>query len=209
MLAAPGSERRRIWRERLRRAVMDIDSEFVDHAAPVASQQHRIIAFSLAPLRNWAIFYLASGARYAIVRHATKAGKAGNGRLNVDELEKGLQGQSRRQPKDPARLAEWQGRRDIKQLAKSYTEEALDKIVSIMRDKTAPPSVQLAAAIHILDRGWGKPTVAVETPAASIYEQMTDDELRARLARVSAQLARALEETEDPENEVTGIRIPS
>jgi hypothetical protein len=44
---------------------------------------------------------------------------------------------------------------EVKQLAREYTAEAIERLATWMRGKNATASV--AAAQAILDRGWGKP----------------------------------------------------
>jgi len=63
-------------------------------------------------------------------------------------------------------------------LARPYAPEALATLVEIMRDIAAPAPSRVAAAVHILDRGFGKPKEIVE---------VTDETgARAALAGVSA-----------------------
>lgn len=50
----------------------------------------------------------------------------------------------------------------LHQLAKSYTEEALETIVGIMQNPDGDASTRLEAAKVLLDRGWGKPTVQIK-----------------------------------------------
>jgi hypothetical protein len=54
-----------------------------------------------------------------------------------------------------------------------------------MNNDHAPSAARVGAAIAILDRGWGKPTQAVEA-SVSILDQMTDDEQKAMLAALEA-----------------------
>lgn len=58
----------------------------------------------------------------------------------------------------------------IKELARENSLEAMQKIVKLMED--SDPRVALAAAIHVLDRAWGKP------------EQKADVEMVHRFAQV-------------------------
>ena len=51
--------------------------------------------------------------------------------------------------------------RDLRALAKAYTKEALETLVAIMLDKSAPQHARATAADKILDRGWGKPSQAI------------------------------------------------
>jgi len=47
---------------------------------------------------------------------------------------------------------------ELKSLARSHTETAINVLVGVMREPDAPPSARVAAANSILDRGWGKPS---------------------------------------------------
>ncbi len=56
------------------------------------------------------------------------------------------------------------GRRKTASLAKlcrTFTAEAVDKIIDIMRADDTPKSTALRAAQELLDRGWGKPQSSV------------------------------------------------
>lgn len=46
--------------------------------------------------------------------------------------------------------------RTLTQLAREYTEDAVDALVGIMRDKKAPAAARVAASTQILNRGWGQ-----------------------------------------------------
>jgi hypothetical protein len=54
---------------------------------------------------------------------------------------------------------------DIKALALEHTQTAVDTLVRIMRDKKAPPSAQLQAAIALIDRAYGKPPACLAVKA--------------------------------------------
>lgn len=56
--------------------------------------------------------------------------------------------------------------RTIKELAQPYGEEALGELVKIMRDSDAPPATRVAATREILDRGYGKPSQAVDVKSS-------------------------------------------
>jgi Family of unknown function (DUF5681) len=45
----------------------------------------------------------------------------------------------------------------IAALARTFSAEAIEKLVELMRDKTMPPRAVIAAIDSILDRGLGKP----------------------------------------------------
>jgi hypothetical protein len=53
------------------------------------------------------------------------------------------------------------------------------------RNDHAPSAARVVGAIAILDRGWGKPTQAVEANV-NIFDQMTDDEQKMLLAALEA-----------------------
>lgn len=65
----------------------------------------------------------------------------------------------------------------LKELAKTYTVEAVDALVRVIRDMDSPAVAVVAAANAILDRGHGKPTQAVEHsgPDGSPIEMSIDD----------------------------------
>lgn len=51
---------------------------------------------------------------------------------------------------------------EIRSLARSHTEEALETLRDIMRDKAAPHAARASASIYLLNRGWGAPMQAIE-----------------------------------------------
>ena len=50
---------------------------------------------------------------------------------------------------------------DIRSLARSHTEAAINCLAGIMNKEGAPEAARVAAANSLLDRGWGKPTQPV------------------------------------------------
>lgn len=46
--------------------------------------------------------------------------------------------------------------KDIKAIAQPYGPEAVETLVSIMRDVAQPPAARVAASKEVLDRGFGK-----------------------------------------------------
>lgn len=73
----------------------------------------------------------------------------------------GVSGNPGGRPKDEARVAE---------LARSYTAEAIDTLVELMRHGK-DDRVRGTAAQALLERGWGKPKVEVVTDAGGGYLQ--------------------------------------
>lgn len=45
---------------------------------------------------------------------------------------------------------------EIRSLARSHTETALNVLAGIMREESAPHAARVSAAQALLDRGWGK-----------------------------------------------------
>jgi hypothetical protein len=62
--------------------------------------------------------------------------------------------------------------RTITEAARALTHEALDVLVAVMHDETASPAARVAAATHILDRGWGKPKEMVEATVRTSLEDL-------------------------------------
>jgi len=52
---------------------------------------------------------------------------------------------------------------DIRSLARSHTETAINVLVKIMQSKDATPAARVSAANAVLDRGWGKATQPMES----------------------------------------------
>ena len=78
---------------------------------------------------------------------------------------------------------------EVQQLARQYRAEAIETLVTIMRDEKAPPAARSHAANSVLDRGYGRPPQAVinanvERKSALDY---TDDELIAIIAAGAAE----------------------
>ena len=45
---------------------------------------------------------------------------------------------------------------EIRSLARTHTEKAINVLVGIMEQTDAPPAARVAAVSALLDRGWGK-----------------------------------------------------
>ena len=74
---------------------------------------------------------------------------------------------------------------EVRDLARSHTEESVKALVRVMRNKKAPPAATVAASTAILDRGWGKPTQYVEA-GQNPLDGLTVDEQRALLEALDA-----------------------
>ena len=74
----------------------------------------------------------------------------------------------------------------LTEIARGYTVEAVDCLMQIVRDATAPHAARATASLGILDRGWGRPAQSVtlsgdaENPIAvrTDVSHLTDEELR-------------------------------
>jgi hypothetical protein len=75
--------------------------------------------------------------------------------------------------------------RDVIELARSHTTDAIETLVAAMNSDSAPWGARIAAANAILDRGWGGPEQTVNANV-SFFDQMTDDEQRTMLAALEA-----------------------
>ena len=80
-------------------------------------------------------------------------------RDGAGRFQKGHSGNAGGRPKDEHRVAE---------LARSYTTEAVDTLVELMRTGK-DERVRGTAAQALLDRGWGKPKVEVVTDEKQDY----------------------------------------
>ncbi len=75
---------------------------------------------------------------------------------------------------------------EIRSLARSHTESAIKVLASIMNQRKASNAARVSAAVALLDRGWGKPTVMVAGDPDSgpvQTEDVSDPETRLELAR--------------------------
>lgn len=65
---------------------------------------------------------------------------------------------------------------EIKSLARSHTEAALNTLVGVMNQPEAPAAARVAAANSLLDRGWGKATQPIsgdeDAPALNIITRI-------------------------------------
>ena len=72
--------------------------------------------------------------------------------------------------------------RTLTELAREHTAEAVETLVSVMRDTAAPAAARVAASDKILNRGWGQApqTIAVtDTREPRDLSGMSDEQLEA------------------------------
>lgn len=76
--------------------------------------------------------------------------------------------------------------RELRDISRVYTEEAVEALARVMRDKKSPAVAIVAAANSLLDRAHGKPRQALDVQGSLTLEQL-----------VAASLTKA-DETDDP-----------
>jgi hypothetical protein len=55
---------------------------------------------------------------------------------------------------------------EVQNLARSYTTEAVEGLVRVLRDEKTPAAAVIAAANALLDRAWGRPLAQVQHSGA-------------------------------------------
>jgi hypothetical protein len=73
----------------------------------------------------------------------------------------------------------------VRDIAREYTEEAIDALVRVVRDKKSPAAAVVAAASAILDRGYGKPTQTIEANV-NVLDKLQPTELAALEAALAS-----------------------
>jgi hypothetical protein len=69
---------------------------------------------------------------------------------------------------------------DLRSLARSHTATAVRTLAGIMKEPRASAAARVSAAIALLDRGWGKPSQAIEMDLhQKPVQELTDAELTA------------------------------
>lgn len=73
---------------------------------------------------------------------------------------------------------------EIMQYTRQYTEDAVNALVTVMRNPDSPPQARVSAANALLDRAYGKPSQHVlnetvdDSPVNNIdFEALSDDQL--------------------------------
>lgn len=76
---------------------------------------------------------------------------------------------------------------EVRDLARSCTEAAVKTLLEVMVNPKAPAAARVAAAVAVLDRGWGRPpqavAVAVEADEGGAYAAMLQEVERLERAR--------------------------
>lgn len=84
-------------------------------------------------------------------------------------------------PKRPRPLT---AERLVETLAKAHTELAIQMLADICGDPEQPAAARVAAASHLLDRGWGKPRQDISIGGGDDFSGLSDAELIAELAAI-------------------------
>ena len=82
----------------------------------------------------------------------------------------------------PANMAQLK----LRDLCRLHTNEAVERIVELMRNAKTPKNVALAAATHLLDRGFGKPVQTTELTGKdgeNLFANMSSEELKEEVRR--------------------------
>jgi hypothetical protein len=69
---------------------------------------------------------------------------------------------------------------DVRALARAYGEDAITALASIMGNAKTPPAARVAAAIAVLDRGWGKPSQRMDVAGGLTLEALIKASLEPR-----------------------------
>ena len=77
---------------------------------------------------------------------------------NAGRFQKGVSGNPGGRPREIG---------EIKELARAHTADAMAALHSIAVDLTAPASARVAASEALLNRAWGRPSLAIGTEGES------------------------------------------
>jgi hypothetical protein len=84
----------------------------------------------------------------------------------------------RRPRSSPVIIAPAQEKRELREAARQFTDDALNTLARICNEGQSE-AARVSAASALLDRGYGKPTQQLETGSADEFSRMTNEELEA------------------------------
>jgi hypothetical protein len=135
--------------------------------------------------------------RSAAIRQSNRRNQAmPRGGIRSTSFKSGQSGNPAGRPKRPQTIETRQIIADVRAAARDLTQEALNTLVTVMKDSKAPAAARVSAATAILDRGHGRPTHAIRHSGAIVgYDltKLTDKQL----ADLEAILAPTLTMPED------------
>ena len=70
----------------------------------------------------------------------------------------------------------------VKELARTYTAEAIGTLASIMKNDEAPPAARVKASESLLDRAWGKAESTTNLTVSKDVRDLSTAEILAALA---------------------------
>ena len=94
-----------------------------------------------------------------------------SGGLRSTSFKPGQSGNPGGRPNRPETVEAHRTIADVRAAARSYTAEALQTLADVLQSEKAPWAARVAAANAILDRGWGKPSQAIEHAGALVVER--------------------------------------
>lgn len=74
---------------------------------------------------------------------------------------------------------------EVRELARNYTDDAINTLAEIMKDKKQNTSARVAAATELLNRGYGKPTQHIEANV-NFLDRLSIEDQRALAAALDA-----------------------
>ena len=87
----------------------------------------------------------------------------------------------RRPRSPPIIIVPAQEKREVREAARQFTDEALKTLARICKNGQSE-TAQISAACALLDRGYGRPTQQVETGSPGEFSRMSDVELEMQIA---------------------------
>jgi hypothetical protein len=87
----------------------------------------------------------------------------------------------RRPRSSPVIIAPAEEKRQLREAARQFTDDALNTLAAICNDGQSE-AARVSAACALLDRGYGKPTQQLETGSPGEFSRMTDEELEQHIA---------------------------